>query len=144
MLGAGLALAALSAPAAAQDAMYWLNEASDCEIFRAVSEVVPAECAQDGDIALEQTRGLGKTRGITPRGHPPAQRPGGEGASVGADQRPRVTTPDPQQVTAVQQANPPEKKSINARVQFGVQLRSTSPTTPSRCSTAWPACSTTS
>jgi OmpA-OmpF porin, OOP family len=113
VLGAGLALAALSGPAAAQDAMYWLNEASDCEIFRAMSEVVPAECAQDGDVAVG---GLGKTRGITPRGIRLHNDPAAS-AAVGATSA-AVTTPATQQVTAVQQANPPAKKSINARVQF--------------------------
>jgi outer membrane protein OmpA-like peptidoglycan-associated protein len=116
VLGAGLALASLTAPVAAQDAMYWLNEASDCEIFRAMSEVVPAECAQDGDIMLEQTRGLGKTRGITPRGIRLHDDPAAT-AAIGATSA-AVTTPANQQVSAVQQANPPEKKSINARVQF--------------------------
>jgi len=113
VLGAGLALATLSAPVAAQDAVYWLNEASDCEIFRAMSDVVPAECAQEGDIMLQPTRGLGKTRGISPRGirlHDPAA----SVAAMPAD----VATPADQRVAAVQQANPPERKSINARVQF--------------------------
>ena len=117
-LGTGLALAMLTAPVAAQNATYWLNEASDCEIFRAMSDVVPAECAQEGDVILEpmgKTRGLGKTRGISPRGirlHDPA-------ASAAVATTPAaVATPANQQVTAVQQANPPERKSLNARVQF--------------------------
>jgi OmpA-OmpF porin, OOP family len=115
MLGAGLALATLTAPVAAQDATYWLNEASDCEIFRAMSDIVPAECAQEGDIALGPTRGLGKTRGISPRGirmHDPAA-----DAAIAASPA-AVATPANQQVAAVQQANPPERKSLNARVQF--------------------------
>ena len=32
-VGASLALATVATPVAAQDAVYWLNEASDCEIF---------------------------------------------------------------------------------------------------------------
>ena len=106
VLGAGLALATLAAPVAAQDGMHWLNEASECEIFRAMSDVVPAECAQAGDVMLQP---MGKTRGISPRGirlHDPAAT-----AAIAA-------TPANQQVTAVQQANPPERKSLNARVQF--------------------------
>ena len=51
LFGAGLAVALLSPPAAAQDAAHWLNNASDCEIFRALNEVVPAACAQPGDTA---------------------------------------------------------------------------------------------
>jgi outer membrane protein OmpA-like peptidoglycan-associated protein len=112
VLGAGLALATLVAPVAAQDAMYWLNEASDCEIFRAMSDVVPAECAQEGDVMLPPR---GKTRGISPRGirlHDPAA-----SAAVAATPA-AVATPANQQVSAVQQANPPERKSLNARVQF--------------------------
>ncbi len=70
LFGAGLALALLTPPAAAQDAAPWLNGASDCEIFRALNEVVPAACAQPGDTAVEpvRTRGWSKTRGIAPRG----------------------------------------------------------------------------
>jgi outer membrane protein OmpA-like peptidoglycan-associated protein len=109
LFGAGLALATLATPVAAQDAVYWLNEASDCEIFRALSEVVPAECAQPGDTLLEpvKTRGWGKTRGISPRGIRMLEDP----ASA-------VTPADQPVVAAAQQANPPAQKSINARVQF--------------------------
>jgi outer membrane protein OmpA-like peptidoglycan-associated protein len=110
VLGAGLALVTLTAPAAAQDAMYWLNEASDCEIFRAMSDIVPAECAQEGDVALGPARGLGKTRGISPRG-----------VRLHDDSAAVTATPANQQVeqvAAVQQANPPARKSLNARVQF--------------------------
>jgi outer membrane protein OmpA-like peptidoglycan-associated protein len=112
VLGAGLALATLAAPVAAQDGMYWLNEASECEIFRAMSDVVPAECAQEGDVMLQP---MGKTRGISPRGirlHDPAA-----SAAVAATPA-AVATPANQKVAAVQQANPPERKSLNARVQF--------------------------
>lgn len=105
--GAGLALATLATPVAAQDAVYWLNEASDCEIFRALSAVVPAECAQPGDIMLGPVNApdLGKTRGI---------RPGGMRL---LDDPASAVTPVNQEA-AVQQANPPARKSINARVQF--------------------------
>ena len=115
VLGAGLALATLSSTASAQDAMYWLNEASDCEIFRAMSDVVPAECAQAGDLMLQPAAPMGKTRGISPRGirmHDPAA-----SAAVAATPA-ALATPANQQVAAVQQANPPERKSLNARIQF--------------------------
>ena len=107
LFGAGLALSTLATPVAAQDAIYWLNEASDCEIFRALSEVVPGECAQPGDIMLGDVNApdLGKTRGI---------RPGGMRL---LDDPATAVTPVSEQV-AVQQANPPARKSINARVQF--------------------------
>ena len=107
LFGAGLALATFATPVAAQDAVYWLNEASECEIFRALSAVVPAECAQPGDIMLGPVNApaLGKTRGI---------RPGGMRL---LDDPASAVTPVNQQA-AVQQANPPARKSINARVQF--------------------------
>ena len=107
LFGAGLAIATLATPVAAQQPIYWLNEASDCEVFRALSAVVPGECAQPGDIMLEPVNspGLGKTRGI---------RPGGMRL---LDDPASAVTPVDQQF-AVQQANPPARKSINARVQF--------------------------
>jgi len=116
VLGAGLALATLTAPVAAQDAMYWLNEASDCEIFRAMNDVVPAECAQEGDIMLQPTRGLGKTRGIAPRGIRLHDDPSATAAIAAMPAA--VATPATQQVVAVEQASPPAKKSLNARIQF--------------------------
>ena len=111
VFGAGLALATFATPVAAQDAIYWLNEASDCEIFRALNDVIPAECAQPGDVMLEpvKTRGWGKTRGISPRGIRLLDDPAAAVTAVPEDQP---------VVAAVQQANPPAQKSINARVQF--------------------------
>ncbi|MCC2662906.1 MAG: hypothetical protein K0S35_828 [Geminicoccaceae bacterium] len=111
LLGAGLALATFATPVAAQDAVYWLNEASDCEIFRALNDVIPAECAEPGDIMLEpvKTRGWGKTRGISPRGIRLLDDPAAAVTAVPDDQP---------VVAAVQQANPPAQKSLNARVQF--------------------------
>ncbi|HSA82536.1 MAG TPA: OmpA family protein [Geminicoccaceae bacterium] len=107
LFGAGLALATLATPVAAQEATYWLNEANDCQIFRALSAVVPAECAQPGDIMLGPVGApeLGKSRGI---------RPGGMRL---LDSPAAAVTPVNQEA-AVQQANPPVRKSINARVQF--------------------------
>jgi outer membrane protein OmpA-like peptidoglycan-associated protein len=111
LFGAGLALATFATPVAAQDAVYWLNEASDCEIFRALNDVIPAECAQPGDLMMEpvKTRGLGKTRGISPRGIRLLDEPAAAVTAVPADEP---------VVAAVQQANPPSEKSLNARVQF--------------------------
>ncbi len=113
--GAGLTLALLASPAAAQDAAYWLNEASDCEIFRALNEVVPAECAQPGDTMVTRSWG-GKTRGITPRDSRLLDDPA---AAVSAVDQPAAAQP---MVAAAQQANPPATKSINARVQFEFDL----------------------
>jgi outer membrane protein OmpA-like peptidoglycan-associated protein len=111
LLGAGLTLATFATPVAAQDAVYWLNEASDCEIFRALNDVIPAECAEPGDIMLEpvKTRGWGKTRGISPRGIRLLDDPAAAVTAVPDDQP---------VVAAVQQANPPAQKSLNARIQF--------------------------
>ena len=115
LFGAGLALALLSAPVAAQDAAYWLNEASDCEIFRALNDVVPAACAQPGDTQL--TRGWGKTRGISPRGIRLLDEPAAAvtPADPATADQPMVADTQP---AAVQQANPPASKAINARIQF--------------------------
>jgi outer membrane protein OmpA-like peptidoglycan-associated protein len=98
LFGAGLAFAALTGPAGAEEV--WLNDADECKIFRALSAVVPLWCAQRGDtmVAAEPVM---KTRGIYRKGAAP----------VGA-------TPVAQELVAVQQANPPVRKAINARVQF--------------------------
>jgi outer membrane protein OmpA-like peptidoglycan-associated protein len=116
LFGAGLAFALLAPPVAAQDAAYWLNEASDCDIFRALNDVVPASCAQPGDTML--TRGWGgKTRGIVPRGIRLLDGPAT--AVTPVDARPAPAAGEQQQAAAVvQQAHPPATKSINARVQF--------------------------
>ncbi len=120
LFGAGLAFAALTSPVAAQDAAYWLNQASDCEVFRALNEVVPAACAEPGDTLLEgvRTRGWGgKSRGISPRAirlldDPAAAVTPAAQAAPAPEQAPEQT------MAAVQQAHPPASKSINARVQF--------------------------
>jgi outer membrane protein OmpA-like peptidoglycan-associated protein len=124
LFGAGLAFALLTSPVAAQDAAHWLNDASDCDVFRALNEVVPAACARPGDTML--TRGWGgKTRGIVPRSirlldgpatavsvvdHPPP--------SPQSDSYQQSAAAEQPVVVAAQQANPPASKSINARVQF--------------------------
>lgn len=105
LFGAGLTLAALAGPAVAQEA--WLNDADECEIFRALSDVVPIWCARRGDTMVEagpvvKTRGL-KVRGIRLHEEAPAV---------------AAARPAPQEVAAVQQSNPPAAKEINARVQF--------------------------
>jgi outer membrane protein OmpA-like peptidoglycan-associated protein len=89
LLGAGLTLAALAGPTAAQEA--WLNDADECEIFRALSDVVPLWCAQRGDTMVEAGPVV-KTRGLKTRGT--------------------------QEAVAVRQSDPPAAKAINARVQF--------------------------
>jgi outer membrane protein OmpA-like peptidoglycan-associated protein len=120
LFGAGLAFALLTLPAAAQDGRSWLNEASDCEVFRALNEVVPAACAQPGDTALEgvRTRGWGgKTRGISARAIRLLDDPAAVALAAQAKSAPANSTPE-KIVAAVQQANPAATKSINARVQF--------------------------
>jgi len=94
LFGAGLACAALVGPAGAQEA--WLNDADECAIFRALSDVVPLWCAQRGDTMVEAGPVV-KTRGARAQGEAP----------VAA-----------KEMLAVQQANPPARKAINARVQF--------------------------
>lgn len=104
VFAAGLTLA-IAAPAAAQEA--WLNDASRCEIFRALSDIVPVGCAQAGDTLIEpvRTRGWGKTRGLKVRG-------------IRLHDEPGVEALPATKVAAAQQGNPPIKKAINARVQF--------------------------
>lgn len=94
LLGAGLALIVLTGPAGAEEV--WLNDADECEIFRALSDMVPLWCAERGDSMVEAGPAV-KTRGIASRGEAPVAAP---------------------ELVAVQQANPPDRKAINARVQF--------------------------
>ena len=101
----------LATPVAAQDAVYWLNEASDCEIFRALNDVVPAECAQPGDIMLEPAEPAAWAR-------PAASARAASACSTIRRPRSRAVPADQPVVAAVQQANPPAQKSLNARVQF--------------------------
>lgn len=94
LLGAGLALIVLTGPAGAEEV--WLNDADECEIFRALSDMVPLWCAERGDSMVEAGPAV-KTRGIASPGEAPVAAP---------------------ELVAVQQANPPDRKAINARVQF--------------------------
>ena len=86
--------AALVTAASAQTATFLSNDATECEIFRGLSKVVPAECAAEGDVPAYGDAGLGLTRGIK---------------RIGADE----TTTMP-----VEQKNPPEELSIALMVQF--------------------------
>jgi OmpA-OmpF porin, OOP family len=121
LLGVGLALAALGAPAAAQDAPAWLNDANRCGIFRALNEWVPASCAMPGDHFAEpaDVEAFGKTRGIAPRGIRFIEEPA-SGVTPIAQPIGEVqpSAPAEPQVAAVQQSSPPSEKSINARIQF--------------------------
>jgi outer membrane protein OmpA-like peptidoglycan-associated protein len=121
LLGVGLALAALGAPAAAQEAPAWLNDANRCDIFRALNEWVPASCARPGD-RFEAPVGageLGKTRGLAPRGIQFIEEPA-SGVTPIAQPTVEVQEPAPAapQVAAVQQSSPPVRKALNARIQF--------------------------
>ena len=121
LMGVGLALAALGAPAGAQEAPAWLNDANRCDIFRALNEWVPATCARPGDHFVEpaDAGGFGKTRGITPRGIRFIEEPA---SGVIPIAQPTVELQEPvpaaPQVAAVQQSSPPSRKSLNARIQF--------------------------
>lgn len=128
LFGAGLAFALLTSPVAAQEARYWLNDASDCQVFRMLSDVVPAACAKPGDTMLEGVRTRswgGVTRSI--RLHPepaasaatPPAAP--EQTMVAAAQEaspPAAVQQASPPVAAVKQSNPPATKSINARILF--------------------------
>jgi outer membrane protein OmpA-like peptidoglycan-associated protein len=120
LVGVALTLAALGAPAAAQDAPAWLNDANRCDIFRALNEWVPASCARPGDHFAEPAEAtFGKTRGIAPRGIRFIEEPA---SGVTPIAQPTVevqdSAPAEPQVAAVQQSSPPARKSLNARIQF--------------------------
>ncbi len=86
--------AALVTAASAQTATFLSNDATECEIFRGLSKVVPAECAAEGDVPTYGDAGLGLTRGIK---------------RIGADENTAMP---------VEQKNPPEELSIALMVQF--------------------------
>ena len=86
--------AALVTAASAQTATFLSNDATECEIFRGLSKVVPAECAAEGDVPAYGDAGLGLTRGIK---------------RIGADENTAIP---------VEQKNPPEELSIALLVQF--------------------------
>ncbi len=93
-LVAGAALATAATAASAQTAVFLSNDATECEIFRGLSKVVPAECAAEGDIPAYGHAEFGLTRGIKRRG-------GDEDIAM-----------------PVEQKNPPEELSIALMVQF--------------------------
>jgi outer membrane protein OmpA-like peptidoglycan-associated protein len=119
LLGVGLALVALGAPAAAQEAPAWLNDANRCDIFRALNDWVPASCAMPGDRFAEpaDVQAFGKTRGIAPRGIRFIEEPA-SGVTPIAHGEVQDSAPAEPQVAAAQQSSPPSEKSINARIQF--------------------------
>jgi OOP family OmpA-OmpF porin len=135
LFGAGLAFALLTSPVAAQEARYWLNDASNCQVFRALSEVVPAACAEPGDTMLEGVRTRswgGVTRSIRlhtePAAASAAMPPAApyqtmvaaaqEASPPAAQQASPPPAPEHSAAAAVKQANPPATKSINARILF--------------------------
>jgi outer membrane protein OmpA-like peptidoglycan-associated protein len=93
-LVAGAALVTAVTAASAQTATFLNNDATECEIFRGLSKVVPAECAAEGDVPAYGDAGLGLTRGIK---------------RIGADENTAMP---------VEQKNPPEELSIALMVQF--------------------------
>lgn len=69
IVAAGLTFG-LAWQAQADSATYLSNDASHCEIFRSISDVIPGECAMN---AAKDERGLGKPRGIVFPGEPASQ-----------------------------------------------------------------------
>jgi outer membrane protein OmpA-like peptidoglycan-associated protein len=122
--GAGLALAALGAPATAQESRVWLNDASHCEIFRALNDVVPAGCVGP---ETGRTRGWSQTRRIRVHGQTPNTLPMPPAA---ARAEAYDANPPPAYAAAPASApasaaspdapasSPATEKSINARIQF--------------------------
>jgi outer membrane protein OmpA-like peptidoglycan-associated protein len=93
-LVAGAALVTAATATSAQTATFLSDNSTECEIFRGLSKVVPAECAAEGDIPAYGHAGLGLTRGIK---------------RLGADENTAMP---------VEQKNPPEELSIALMVQF--------------------------
>jgi outer membrane protein OmpA-like peptidoglycan-associated protein len=91
---AGVVLAIGPTASRAQTATFLSNDATECEIFRGLSKLVPGECAAEGDIPVYGQTESTLTRSI--------KRRGGEK---------KISTP-------VEQRNPPEELSIALMVHF--------------------------
>jgi outer membrane protein OmpA-like peptidoglycan-associated protein len=124
LFGAGLALAALGAPATAQESPVWLNDASHCEIFRALNDVVPAGCVGS---ETARTRGWSQTRRIRVHGQTPKtlpiQPPAAHAEAYDANPAPAYyaapeSAPASAALPDAPASNPATEKSINARIQF--------------------------
>lgn len=122
--GAGLGLAAMTSPLAAQTATYLDTNASHCEIFRSVSRLVPSSCARAGDreVTRPRTRGL-RTRSI--RFHEATSDQAAPHAAAAATSEPveasQVATAQPAgktQVAAVEQESPPKELAVAVPVPF--------------------------
>ena len=90
VVAAGLTLGP-AMQAHAETAKYLSDDASHCEIFRSISDVIPGECATG---MAEDDLGLGKPRGIVFPGEPSSQ------------------------PAAVVQTNPPKNLAIAMRAEF--------------------------
>lgn len=125
LFGAGMALLASTAPAAAQDATYLPKAASHCDVFRGLSKVIPGHCASEGERALAAN--LGTTRSIRVHGE------SGASATPASVTTTSTSAPPPSEapanappsasnasteVDAIEQSEPPKDLSIAMRIQF--------------------------
>jgi OOP family OmpA-OmpF porin len=120
LFGAGLALLASAAPAAAQDAMYLPETATYCDMFRGLSRIIPGHCAGVEERAFDAD--LGPTRSIrvhTETGTHATQVSITSPSSPAPAASTTVAAPSVNvEVAAVEQAAPPEDLSIAIRIQF--------------------------
>jgi outer membrane protein OmpA-like peptidoglycan-associated protein len=120
MLALTAALTGGAAPASAGEATYLSTDASQCEIFRALNPVVPVECRQAGDVAVDAEFGGLKTRSLKTRAiklHDTGSASQPEVQSV--ESLPTETPAEPTaQVAAVQQPESDREFSFAMRIQF--------------------------
>lgn len=120
-------IAGLPHSAQAQDAVYLNQNASHCAIFEALSDVLPAECAQEN--AAPRTRSITsgvKTRQIVPRTQAPAPAPAQSVAAVPAEPAPAPAPAPEESAVAAAPADPAPAPSASEqsgrRLAFQIQF----------------------